>query len=48
MNCYEVKKVGALMEKGDKTYISFGAQMGDVNADKAVAPHLRKLRRLLD
>jgi hypothetical protein len=36
------------MEKDDNTYISFGTQMGDVNADKAVAPHLRKLRRLLD
>lgn len=36
------------MEKDDNSYISFGAEMGDVNTDKAVAPHLRKLRRLLD
>ncbi|KZE69148.1 hypothetical protein AWM68_02450 [Fictibacillus phosphorivorans] len=30
------------------SYITFGAQMGDANADQAVGPHLEELNLLLD
>ncbi|SFC51203.1 hypothetical protein SAMN05443252_10430 [Bacillus sp. OV322] len=35
------------MEKNDNPYITFGAQMGDIEADNAVAPHLVELSKLL-
>jgi hypothetical protein len=33
--------------ENNKSYITFGAQMGDVNADRAVGPHLVELSVLL-
>jgi hypothetical protein len=36
------------MPEKSKSHITFGAQMGDTNADAAVGPHLIALRRLLD
>ncbi|MGG3451735.1 hypothetical protein [Domibacillus aminovorans] len=36
------------MEKDNTTYITFGSQMGDENAARAVQPHLIKLRILLE
>lgn len=35
------------MSTDDKAYITFGAQIGDMEADDAVSPHLIALRRLL-
>ncbi|MFC6039536.1 hypothetical protein ACFPYN_08875 [Paenisporosarcina macmurdoensis] len=35
------------MESNDKHYITFGADIGDVNAGKVVGPHLFELRKLI-
>lgn len=42
-----LNKAGELMENNDNPYITFGAQMGDVKADKTVSPHLQQLKQLL-
>lgn len=34
------------MENNAKYYITFGADIGDVNAGKAISPHLYELRKL--
>ncbi|WP_177201392.1 hypothetical protein [Bacillus sp. OV322] len=35
------------MKNNDNPFITFGAQMGDIEADNAVAPHLVELSKLL-
>ena len=39
---------GDNMSSEDKAYITFGADVGGVEADEAVSPHLMKLRKLLE
>jgi hypothetical protein len=36
------------LESNEKAYITFGSQMGDINAANAVQPHLIELRKLLE